>query len=180
VSATLPLARSLIRLAQTPRSGVQTLSGLRTAEPSVDWKKQQPPLSGYEGAYARDLVILASGKGAGVDEISWNWSQQSASFPYDVPGALRSLGGTVTPLACGTGGGNYGDENKTAYRVDMPGTEAFVVTIGGRDPAMGGEWGYWSIAIRPGMPVPSAAGLVASMQSDPDETGTAWSASCPE
>ncbi|MBO9713277.1 hypothetical protein [Sphingomonas sp.] len=177
-TATLPLARAIVRIARTPPAQLQSQAQLKAIMPSIAWTrpvKQAPPITVvFQGSYAKDLAFSAMGAGK-VQTIAWNWSEETATLPYDVPGALRLLGAKVTAYACSTGGGAYGDERGTDYRVEVPGAAPLHLSIGGRDAAMGGQWGFWGITIEPGAPVPGYAALVARARAGADGDGESWS-----
>lgn len=150
VTASFPMADAILRLA--PATGAQyNAADVRMVS--------QVMLRGYS-------VTAATAPARG---ISINWSRAGEPIPFDLEGALRARGATLTMIACLSFGSSEGSR---VYRVAATGKAPFALTIAFRNADVASQSSDYTATTDYSGRMPT----VASLHRD----GNDWAASCPQ
>lgn len=143
VVASGPAAEAL--LAALPGPGQRpTLADIRSRATGVRWAAR--PASGGELATGQigGLSVDVEGRGLLPASIGVSWMKVGAEIPYDLPGALRARGATITEVACEKLGVGEGGR---VYAGAAPGKAPFVLTVDQRTAPTGDANSYYSARV---------------------------------
>lgn len=128
-------------LASVPASGRLSLDAIK-ALPGATWFPgvTPPPLAAGE---IGNLTLVVEGKRAPAS-ISGQWEEQAAEIPYDIAGAMRVRGVTLTVASCESSGSGAGTR---VYAGTAPGRAPFTLTIDEQTAPLGHMQSYYTPTI---------------------------------
>lgn len=124
-------------LASVPASGHLSLAAIK-ALPGVTWYPgvKPPPLAAGE---IGSLTLMVEGPRTPAS-ISAHWEEQAADIPYDIVGAMRARGVTLTVVSCDSSGSGAGTR---IYAGTAPGRALFTLTIDEQAAPLGHMQSYY-------------------------------------
>lgn len=132
-------------LAVLPAPGQRpTVADIRSRATGVRWAARPASARELVSGQIGGLSVAVEGRGASPASIGVSWMQVGAEIPYDVPGALRARGATITEVACEKLG--VGEGNRT-YAGAAPGKAPFVLTVDQRTAPTGNANSYYSASV---------------------------------
>lgn len=138
-----PAAEAL--LAALPAPGMRpTVADIRNRASGVRWAARPASARELASGQIGGLTVSVEGRGASPTSLGVSWMKVGAEIPYDVPGALRARGATVTEVACeklGTG------EGARTFAGLAPNKAPFVLTVDQRTAPTGNANSYYSASV---------------------------------
>jgi hypothetical protein len=128
-------------LASVPASGRLSIDAIK-ALPGATWfpKVQRPLLAAGE---IGGLTLMIEGQRAPAS-ISGHWDEQAGEIPYDIAGAMRVRGVTLTVASCESSGSGAGVRT---YAGTAPGRAPFTLTVDEQTAPLGHMQSYYDATI---------------------------------